>query len=149
MKVTELIDAFEATAVDSFRFLVVTRVLACLLALPILTTLMNFTGMLGGYIAESLISGMSLQLYIRSAFAFIEFEAAADIRPNEAQGGTWDVFFWVSGLEDLHGELVGRGADIVYAPIVQEAYHMLEFAARDVDGYVLGFGEPLAAGGNE
>jgi len=73
MKVTEQIDALEATAVDSFRFLVVTRVLACLIAFPILTTLMNFTGMLGGYIAESFASGMSLQLYIRSAFAFIEF----------------------------------------------------------------------------
>lgn len=73
MKVTEQIDALEATAVDSFRFLVVTRVLACLIAFPILTTLMNFTGMLGGYVAESFASGMSLQLYIRSAFAFIEF----------------------------------------------------------------------------
>lgn len=73
MKVTEQIDALEATAVDSFRFLVVTRVLACLLAFPILTTLMNVMGILGGFVAETLISGMSFRLYMRSAFSFIEF----------------------------------------------------------------------------
>jgi phospholipid/cholesterol/gamma-HCH transport system permease protein len=53
MKVTEQIDALEATAVDSFRFLVVTRVIACVIAVPILTTLMNFTGIFGGFLAES------------------------------------------------------------------------------------------------
>lgn len=65
------------------------------------------------------------------------------ISPNEGQGGTWDVFFWVRDVRALHTELVGRGATIVYGPIVQEAYHMEEFAARDPDGYVLGFGQPL------
>ncbi len=73
MKVTEQIDALEATAVDSFRFLVATRVLACIIALPLLTTLMNFTGILGGFLAEHAISGMTFTLYFRSAFSFIEF----------------------------------------------------------------------------
>src|ERR687893_661245 len=49
MRVTEQIDALEASAVDSFKFLVVTRVVACVIAVPILTTVMNFSGMLGGY----------------------------------------------------------------------------------------------------
>jgi hypothetical protein len=31
----------------------------------------------------------------------------------------------------------------VYGPIVQEAYQMEEFAVRDREGYVLGFGQPL------
>ena len=69
--------------------------------------------------------------------------APEQIRPNEKQGGTWDVFFWVRDLAALHAELVGRGADIVYGPLVQESYHMEEFAARDREGYVLGFGEPV------
>src|SRR6266516_2705101 len=34
MKVTEQIDAMEASAVDPYKFLVVTRVLACILMLP-------------------------------------------------------------------------------------------------------------------
>ena len=46
MKVTEQIDPLEAVAVDSFKFLVVTRVVACMLAMPILTSVMNFTGSL-------------------------------------------------------------------------------------------------------
>jgi phospholipid/cholesterol/gamma-HCH transport system permease protein len=73
MRVTEQIDALEASAVDSFRYLVVTRVIACIIALPILTTLMNFAGMLGGYIAERAATGMSLRLYFTRAFSLIEF----------------------------------------------------------------------------
>ncbi|OFW44178.1 MAG: hypothetical protein A3J29_08030 [Acidobacteria bacterium RIFCSPLOWO2_12_FULL_67_14b] len=70
--------------------------------------------------------------------------AAPDrISPNEKQGGTWDAFFWVRDAKALHAELQANGADIVYGPMVQPAYHMLEFAVRDPDGYVLGFGESL------
>ncbi|MDP2389432.1 MAG: ABC transporter permease [Acidobacteriota bacterium] len=73
MKVTEQIDALEALAVDSFRYLVVTRVLACVIALPLLTTLMNFTGLLGGYTAEAAITGIGFETYFRQAFYSIEF----------------------------------------------------------------------------
>lgn len=72
MRVTEQIDALEATAVDSFRYLVVTRVVACVIALPILTTLMNFAGMMGGYLAESVATGMTLDLYFTRAFSLID-----------------------------------------------------------------------------
>jgi catechol 2,3-dioxygenase-like lactoylglutathione lyase family enzyme len=66
------------------------------------------------------------------------------ISPNERQGGTWDVFFWVRDARALHAELQASGADIVYGPVVQEEYQMEEFAVRDREGYVLGFGQPLA-----
>src|SRR6478609_7288712 len=72
MRVTEQIDALEASAVDAFRYLVVTRVIACVIALPILTTLMNFSGMLGGFIAETSSTGMSLRLYFNRAFSLID-----------------------------------------------------------------------------
>ena len=72
MRVTEQIDALEASAVDSFRYLVVTRVIACIIALPILTTIMNFAGMLGGFIAERAASGMSFRLYFTRAFSLID-----------------------------------------------------------------------------
>jgi phospholipid/cholesterol/gamma-HCH transport system permease protein len=72
MRVTEQIDALEASAVDSFRYLVVTRVIACVVALPILTTIMNFTGMLGGFFAETASNGMPLALYFRRAFSLID-----------------------------------------------------------------------------
>jgi phospholipid/cholesterol/gamma-HCH transport system permease protein len=71
MRVTEQIDALEATAVDAFRYLVVTRVIACVIALPILTTILNFAGILGGYVAEASATGMPLQLYFTRAFTMI------------------------------------------------------------------------------
>lgn len=73
MKVTEQIDALEATAVDSFKFLVVSRMVACVIALPILTTVTNFMGIVGGWAAESATSGMSFRLYFREAFSLVEF----------------------------------------------------------------------------
>jgi phospholipid/cholesterol/gamma-HCH transport system permease protein len=73
MKVTEQIDALEALAVDSFRYLVVTRVIACVIALPLLTTLMNFTGMLGGFVAETAVTGIPLRPYFTLAFNPIQF----------------------------------------------------------------------------
>jgi phospholipid/cholesterol/gamma-HCH transport system permease protein len=72
MRVTEQIDALEASAVDAFRYLVVTRVIACIVALPILTTLMNFAGMMGGFLAETMSTGMSLGLYLNRAFSLID-----------------------------------------------------------------------------
>jgi phospholipid/cholesterol/gamma-HCH transport system permease protein len=74
MKVTEQIDALEAVAVDSFKFLAVTRILACIIAMPLLTTIMDFSGIVGGYLAEATISGMSWDLYFPRAFSLIDFE---------------------------------------------------------------------------
>lgn len=68
------------------------------------------------------------------------------IQPNEAQGGTWDVFYWVTDLQALYDELQGRGAVFVYGPTVQP-YGMKEFAVRDPHGYVLGFGQVWPPGG--
>jgi catechol 2,3-dioxygenase-like lactoylglutathione lyase family enzyme len=65
------------------------------------------------------------------------------IIPNEKQGGTWDAFFWVRDARALHAELQSNGAEVVYGPILQEAYHMEEFAVRDREGYVLGFGQAV------
>src|SRR5262249_38411892 len=54
MKVTEQIDAMEASAVDPFRFLVATRVLACTLMLPLLTAAADFFGVLMGWVANNI-----------------------------------------------------------------------------------------------
>jgi phospholipid/cholesterol/gamma-HCH transport system permease protein len=73
MRVTEQIDALEASAVDSFKYLAVTRVIACMIAMPLLTTLMNFAGIAGGFVAEAFVSGMSWQLYFERSFAFLDY----------------------------------------------------------------------------
>src|SRR5215471_17701748 len=44
---------------------------------------------------------------------FRRVAAPERIRPNEGQGGTWDVFFWVRDARALHEELVSKGATVV------------------------------------
>jgi phospholipid/cholesterol/gamma-HCH transport system permease protein len=73
MRVTEQIDALEANAVDAFRYLAVTRIVACMIAMPLLTTIMNFAGIFGGYVAEASVSGMSWQLYFERSFTYVTF----------------------------------------------------------------------------
>ena len=68
MRVTEQIDALEATAVDSFKYLVVTRMIACVVALPILTTVMNGAGIVGGYLAEATLVAHVAAALLRSRF---------------------------------------------------------------------------------
>jgi phospholipid/cholesterol/gamma-HCH transport system permease protein len=73
MRVTEQIDALESLAVNSFKYLVVTRVVACVIALPLLTVLMNFSGILGGFFAETMVSGTSFTFYFNTAFSSLTF----------------------------------------------------------------------------
>ena len=66
MKVTEQIDALEANAVDAFKYLAVTRIIALMIAMPLLTIMMDFAGIFGGYVAEAAVSGMSWQRVLRA-----------------------------------------------------------------------------------
>ena len=68
MRVTQQIDALEALGVDSFKYLVVTRVLACILALPVLTLVMDFAALVGGTLLDMVVSHVSPQLFIKDAF---------------------------------------------------------------------------------
>jgi phospholipid/cholesterol/gamma-HCH transport system permease protein len=69
MRATEQIDGIESLSIDSFKFLVVPRIIACTLALPILTLFMDFSGLLGGFLAEYTVSRLSFELYISRAFS--------------------------------------------------------------------------------
>src|SRR6266516_5436027 len=69
MRATEQIDGIESLSIDSFKFLVVPRIVACVLALPLLTLFMDFASLLGGFVAENTASGLSFQLYLTRAFS--------------------------------------------------------------------------------
>ena len=73
MRVTEQIEALEAAAVDAFKFLAVTRIIACMIAMPLLTTIMDFAGIFGGYVAEAAVSGMSWHLYFERSFLYLRY----------------------------------------------------------------------------
>jgi phospholipid/cholesterol/gamma-HCH transport system permease protein len=67
MRVTEQIDALEVSGTDSFRFLVVTRVLACTLLLPLLAGIVNVLAILGAYLSAVTEMHMSWTLYFQRA----------------------------------------------------------------------------------
>jgi len=73
MKVTEQIDAIEASAVNPYKLLVVTRVLACIVVLPLLTLAADFCGVLGGWIAETLADPISLHRFLIKGFSGVSF----------------------------------------------------------------------------
>jgi len=73
MKVTEQIDAMEASAVDPYKFLAATRVLACVLMLPLLTLGANFCGILMGWVANALSEPISLRLFLENGFKNVVF----------------------------------------------------------------------------
>ena len=68
MKVTEQIDAIEASAVNPYRLLAATRILACTLMLPLLTLAADFCGLLMGWVALTLAEPLSFQQFINSGF---------------------------------------------------------------------------------
>jgi phospholipid/cholesterol/gamma-HCH transport system permease protein len=73
MKVTEQIDAMEVSAVDPYKYLAVTRVLACILMLPLLTVAADACGILAGWIAETLAEPITLRLFFESGFQHATF----------------------------------------------------------------------------
>lgn len=73
MRATEQIDGIESLSIDSFKFLVVPRVIACVVSMPLLTLFMDFAGLLGGFISERVASGISFQLYLSRAFMSLEW----------------------------------------------------------------------------
>jgi phospholipid/cholesterol/gamma-HCH transport system permease protein len=64
MKVTEQIDAMEVSGTNPFKYLVVTRVLATTLMLPMLIMLGDTIMLLGGYVGINLGTYNSLQMYL-------------------------------------------------------------------------------------
>lgn len=73
MKVTEQIDAMEVSAINPFKYLVVTRVLACTVCLPILMCYTALIGMCGSYLDVHLNEQTTLSAFLNSAFSNISF----------------------------------------------------------------------------
>ena len=68
MKVTEQIDAIEASAINPFRLLAATRILACILMLPLLTLAADACGLVLGWVTQSFTEHISLRHFIDIGF---------------------------------------------------------------------------------
>lgn len=69
MRVTEQIDALEVAALKPYHYLVVTRVLACIIMFPVLTICTDIIALTGGYIDSFLATGMDHRIFIDGAFS--------------------------------------------------------------------------------
>jgi phospholipid/cholesterol/gamma-HCH transport system permease protein len=71
MLVTRQIDALKVLAINPLKFLATTRIVACILVLPLLTALADFLGILGGMFVGVTQGGIQYQAYIFKTLDFI------------------------------------------------------------------------------
>jgi len=112
MKVTEQIDAIEASAINPYKLLVVTRVLACVLVLPLLTILADSAGIVMGWVANALVEPVSLGRFIHDGFSRVTF---SDLLPATFRTAVFGLVIGTigcfQGLRTTGGtEGVGRSA---------------------------------------
>lgn len=79
MRVTEQIDAMEVSGTNPFKYLVVTRVMATTLMLPLLVFFGDVIGIYGSYLVENLKADVSIVLYSNQVVHILEF---SDVIPS-------------------------------------------------------------------
>ena len=103
MRVTEQIDAMEVSAINPFKYLVVTRVIATTMILPILTMYVVIIAILGGYLAIIITESMSFQYYQSAVVNSVEF---GDLIPGIAK--TF-VFGYIVGIVGAYKGYTAEG----------------------------------------
>lgn len=73
MKVTEQIDAMEVSGINPYKYLVVTRILATTLMVPILVFFADAVGIMGGYVGINIHSDVNMFRYLSQVLASLEF----------------------------------------------------------------------------
>jgi len=103
MKVTEQIDAMEVSAINPFKYLVVTRVIATTMILPILTIYVIFLSILGGFLALTISQGMNFEYYKNAVVTSVTF---GDLIPSIAK--TF-VFGYIVGIVGSYKGFIADG----------------------------------------
>ncbi|MEZ4239241.1 MAG: ABC transporter permease [Myxococcota bacterium] len=118
MKVTEQIEAMEVSAINPYKFLVVTRTLATTTMLPMLTMYFGFVGLIGAYLNIHGKEGTSFAAFLQNGFSTIEFlDLWAAVVRAILFGFTIGIIACYSGFRTTRGtEGVGRAAN---AAVVQ------------------------------
>jgi len=79
MKVTEQIDAMEVSGTNPFKYLIVTRVVATVLMLPLLVVLGDTVALVGAYFGVNIHEVVSVNLFCNQVFEKLTF---GDIMPS-------------------------------------------------------------------
>lgn len=108
MKVSEQIDAMEVSATNPIRYLVVTRVLAATLMLPILVLFADAFGILGSWIGVNIKGNVNLVLFFSQSFSSIDF---IDFIPALIKSFVFGAVIGIVGC--YKGYNAGRGTESV------------------------------------
>jgi len=113
MKVTEQIDAMEVSGTNPFKYLVVTRIAATTLMLPILVILADTVGLYGSYLGVNIKGTVSFSLFYSQIFEKLVF---SDIIPSIAKSFFFGFAIGIVGCykgynSDKGTEGVGKSAN--------------------------------------
>lgn len=113
MKVTEQIDAMEVSAINPFKYLVTTRVLACAITVPILGLFCGFVALLGSYLSVHFNEAASLTSFFKNGFSTITFlDIFASVTKSIVFGFTIGLVGCYKGFHATSGTRgVGRAAN--------------------------------------
>lgn len=113
MRVTEQIDAMEVSGANPFKFLVVTRVLATTLMIPILTMYAGFVGMIGSFLNVHFNEQTSFITFFQNAFTKITFlDITGSVMKSVVMGFTIGVVGCYKGYNATRGTAgVGNAAN--------------------------------------
>ncbi len=106
MKVTEQIDAMRSMGVNPTQKLVLPRLVALMVMLPLLTILADFVGVLGGLFISVTELDVSGDFYVNTIIQFITFQ---DILSG--LGKTFCFAFFIATIACYNGLQVSGGAD--------------------------------------
>lgn len=73
-RISEQIDALETMRIDPFRYLVTPRITASIISFPLLTTVFDLIGIIGGYISGVALMGLNAGVYSHSIQAYVDME---------------------------------------------------------------------------
>jgi len=108
MKVTEQIDAMEVSAINPYKFLVVTRIMAATLMVPILVVFADGIGILGGFAGINIHSDVSIARYIAKVLESLAF---IDIFPPTIK--TFFFGFFIGAIGCYKGYTAANGTESV------------------------------------
>jgi phospholipid/cholesterol/gamma-HCH transport system permease protein len=108
MKVTEQIDAMEVSSIHPMRFLVVTRVLASIIMVPILIIYADALGVFGSWFGINLKGDVSISLFFSQAFSHVHF---SDLIPAFIKSFFFGAIIGIVGC--YKGYNAGRGTESV------------------------------------
>lgn len=108
MRVTEQIDAMEVSSTNPIRFLVVTRILAATLMLPLLVLYADAFGIMGSWVAANIKGDVTLTLFFSQAFGVVDF---IDFLPSFIKTFFFGAVIGIVGT--YKGYHAGRGTESV------------------------------------